>query len=81
MRGALILNDNTRVVVNGVSEIECKKVFAYIRTLIISKYLSGAQEMFTKGTAKFSSRGVKALYVKAFSGHRDQAPLWAKRIS
>ncbi|NEQ50333.1 MAG: hypothetical protein F6K11_09405 [Leptolyngbya sp. SIO3F4] len=81
VRGTLILSDNSRVVVNGASEAECKKVLAYVRGLIISNYLSGAQEVFTKGTAKFATRTVKAIYVKAFAGHRDQTPLWVKHIS
>ncbi len=80
VRGTLILRDNSRVVVNGASEAECKKVFAYIRGLIIANYLSGAQEAFTKGTAKFTTRAVRAVYIKAFAGHRDQAPLWTKKI-
>ena len=80
MRGTLILSDNSRVVVNGKSEADCTKVFSYVRKLIIPSYLDGAQEIFTKGTAKFSTRQVKAVYVKAFAGHRDQAPLWAKGL-
>lgn len=80
LRGTLILSDNSRVVVNGRSEAECKKVFNYVRTLIVPSYLNGAQEVFTKGTAKFSTREVKAVYVKAFAGHRDQAPLWAEGL-
>ncbi|MEM1239750.1 MAG: hypothetical protein AAGI45_07920 [Cyanobacteria bacterium P01_H01_bin.26] len=81
VRGTLRLADNSRVVVNGQSEAECKKVLAYARGLIIPTYLDGAQQVFTKGTANFGERSVKAVYVKAFAGHRDLAPLWVKRLT
>ena len=78
--GALVLQDNTRVVVNGASEAECKKVLSYVRGLIDPRYTSSAKEVFTKGGAKFSVVPVKAVYIKAFEGHKNQAPLWSKSL-
>lgn len=80
VRGTLILSDNSRLVVNGASEAECKKVISYCKNLIESQYLSDSREVFTKGIASNNVVTVKATYVKRFAGHRNQAPLWVKRI-
>ena len=80
VRGALILQDNSRIVVNGASEAECRKVFTYVRKLVDARRIERAQEIFTKGRAKFATRDVKAVYLKSYSGHRSQTPLWTKRL-
>ncbi|MEM1253277.1 MAG: hypothetical protein AAGI69_12660 [Cyanobacteria bacterium P01_H01_bin.21] len=78
--GKLVLKDNTRIVVNGASEGECKKVFSYARKLVDKNAIEGATEIYTKGGSKLSIVTVKAVYVKAFAGHRSETPLWAKRL-
>ncbi|NEZ60340.1 hypothetical protein DXZ20_32795 [Leptolyngbyaceae cyanobacterium CCMR0081] len=80
VRGSLVLNDNSKVVVNGQSEAECKKVLSYARSLIESSYLVGAREIFSKGGSTNKVQSVKAIYIKSFAGHLDQAPLWVKTL-
>ena len=80
VRGTWILPDNTRIVINGASEADCKKVFSYVSKLVDARYINKAEVMFTKGRSNFSVRDVKAVYAKAFSGHRSQTPLWTKRL-
>lgn len=80
VRGTLVLSDNSRVVVNASSEAEGKKVLAYVKTLISPSYLVPSKPVFTKGSHHLSVQRVKAAYVKAFASHKNQAPLWTRRL-
>lgn len=80
VRGTLVLSDNSRVVVNASSEAECKKILSYARSLIEPSYLETSRQVFTKGSTGMAVKPVKAVYLKAFAGHRNQAPLWVRQL-
>lgn len=80
VNGTLVLSDNTRLVVNGASEAECKKVIFYCKNLIENTFLENSKEIYSKGGNNNKTVQVQATYIKAFSGYRDQFPLWATRL-
>ena len=78
----LRLKDNSYLLVNAANEAEGEKVINYCLTLIDPAYVPADRRVtITKNAATFQEVAVKAVHVKAFLGHKNTAPLWAKRLT
>lgn len=78
----LVLKDNSKIILNANSKADGQGIMAYLKTLVNPAFLTDAQPRITEnaGSGNLASPRVRATFIKAFSGHRDQAPLWSKAL-
>ncbi|MBE9064144.1 hypothetical protein [cf. Phormidesmis sp. LEGE 11477] len=77
------LIDNSQIILNADSEAEGQRVLTYLKSLVDPAFIDKTQvPKITKnaGQGDLKVVDVKATFIKAFAGHRDQAPLWSKRL-
>ncbi len=77
------LTDNSQIILNSASPVEGNRVLNYLKTLVDPAFINvGQLPKITKnaGQGNLANVRVKATFVKAFEGHRNQAPLWTKNL-
>lgn len=74
------LKDNSKIVVNALNEAEGQKIIDYCLSLVEPSFALGHRIVFSKTNRNLASYPVEACYLKAYEGHLDKAPRWAKSL-
>lgn len=77
------LLNNSKVILNAISEAEGLRILTYVKTLIDPAYINPlATPKITKGAGQGQLREVlvKATYIQKFQGHLSEVALWAKSL-